>query len=380
MKIGILTQPLHNNYGGLLQAYALKEILHYLGHETVIINRRFKRTSYLHKQASILKNRLLKRNIPPSLFINNCQSRIIGQENLSFQKKYIPELSELIDNNKGMADLNNMGFDAYVVGSDQCWRPVYSPDIRNYFLDFVKDETKVKRISYAASFGVSNWEFNEEDTIKCRALLQKFDAVSVRENTGINLVKVHLNRNDAVNLLDPTMLLPLDRYEEIISNEKVGISTGELKVYILDKSADNNDVVKFVENKLNYKPFEVLPEKSIDTQRVTKDNISSFIYPNPAKWLRGFKDAKFVVTDSFHGTVFSILYNVPFITIGNESRGNTRVESLLNMFDLSDRFISKFSRVNIETIISKRINWENVNTIINNEQVKAINFLTTHLN
>ena len=216
MKIGILTQPLHNNYGGLLQAYALKETLLSLGHETVVINRRGKNASWLRKHASILKSRALGRNINPKLLINNRFEKIISQETLKFQKKYIPELSHLITDNKEMLSLNDMKFDGYVVGSDQCWRPRYSSNIRNYFLDFAKDEKNIKRVSYAASFGVTEWEFTDEDTKVCRSLLKKFDAVSVREDSGIELVRKYLGRDDAVHVIDPTMLLSVDKYEEII--------------------------------------------------------------------------------------------------------------------------------------------------------------------
>lgn len=379
MKIGILTQPLHNNYGGLLQAYALKETLHSLGHDTVIINRRAKNISWLRKQASILKSRVIKRDINPSFLLNNLQKTVISQETLSFQKKYIPELSNLITDTKGMFALNEMGFDAYIVGSDQCWRPRYSPNIHNYFLDFAKDKKDIRRISYAASFGVSEWEFTGLDTNICRNLLEKFDAISVRENSGIELVENYLGRDDAINVVDPTMLLPLEKYEDIISKERIDSSVGALKVYILDKNKEKNNIVNFVKNTLNIKPFEVLPTKRLGSEKVTNDNVKDFVYPNPAKWLRGFKDAKFVITDSYHGTLFSILFNVPFITIGNTNRGMARFESLLNMFELRDRLIAGYSEDDINDIICKKIDWPNINIKIKDEQDKAINFLKTNL-
>ncbi len=136
MEIGILTQPLHDNYGGLLQAYGLKEILQDHGHDVVIINRRGRQNiNVVRKIASMLKNRLLGRKVNPKVKLNKSQSDIISSETSYFRKKYIPNLSGLITDSRGMYELNSMGFDAYVVGSDQCWRPRYSPNIRNYFLD-----------------------------------------------------------------------------------------------------------------------------------------------------------------------------------------------------------------------------------------------------
>src|SRR5690606_15864360 len=120
-------------------------------------------------------------------------------------------LSHKITSDSGMKALNNIGFDTYIVGSDQCWRPKYSPNITNYFLDFLNDKQNVIRISYAASFGTSDWEFNEPETKMCRDLIQKFDAVSVRESSGIELCQKYLDK-EAQHVLDPTMLLELDDY------------------------------------------------------------------------------------------------------------------------------------------------------------------------
>src|SRR5690606_31555421 len=123
------------------------------------------------------------------LLITDDQKRIISKETIAFREKYIPHLTFKITNKEGMLQLNKQNFDAYVVGSDQSWRPRYSPMITNYFLDFANDQKKIKRISYAVSFGVSNWEFNDEETRICKKLLEKFDAISVREDSGVTLVR-----------------------------------------------------------------------------------------------------------------------------------------------------------------------------------------------
>src|SRR5690606_24691445 len=136
-----------------------------------------------------------------------------------------------------MSKLNQMGFCAYVVGSDQCWRPLYSPKISNYFLDFAENEKDIKRIGYAVSFGVSEWEFDKKNTERCALLAKKFDAISVREDSGIKLVKDYFDK-DAVHVLDPTMLLQKEQYVKIASDEKQTKSPGNLKVYILDKTPE----------------------------------------------------------------------------------------------------------------------------------------------
>src|SRR5690554_1570173 len=267
MKIGILTQPLHDNYGGLLQAYALKEVLKEMGHEVVIVNRSFKKLALWRKYASIAKSKIIGRKLSPNVLTKKSLLNEVSAHTRKFRDKYFPELSSEIKSQKDMERLNSMGFDAYIVGSDQCWRPLYSPSIKNYFLDFAVNDTQVKRISYAASFGVSEWEFSESDTLACKNLLKKFDAISLREQSGVDLVKNKLDRDDAVHVLDPTMLLSRERYVSLVKTENTPKSNGNLKVYILDKTKEKNTVVNQVANKLNLTPFEVLPKKRLGTEK-----------------------------------------------------------------------------------------------------------------
>jgi polysaccharide pyruvyl transferase WcaK-like protein len=373
MKIGILTQPLHDNYGGLLQAYALKEILEQFLHEVIIINRQSK-TSRLRALASIVKSLVIGRpiKIDPKLKLTSAQKQILSRNTTLFRKKYIPNLSHLITKDREMLELNDMDFDAYVVGSDQCWRPLYSSKISNYFLDFAENEKNIKRIAYAASFGVSDWEFNEEDTKRCAELAKKFDAISVREDSGVELVKKHLRVN-AVHLVDPTMLLPKEQYVKLTKSEKQTKSEGDLKIYVLDKTSEKQAFIDSIEEKLGLKQFEVLPEKRLGIDKV--EDIEDFVFPNPAKWLRGFQDAKFVVTDSFHGTVFSILFKVPFIALGNKNRGMARFESLLKTFNLEDRLVLESSSFNVDNMVKNDINWDSVHAILEKEKEKALLFL-----
>ena len=375
MKIAILTQPLHNNYGGLLQAYALKEILKQRNHDVTIVNRRAPAPSKTRLIAHKIKRRLTFKAQNPISKLTKKQKKIISLNTDSFVNQYIPELSELITSNHGMRNLNNQRFDAYIVGSDQCWRPIYSPKIENFFLDFVEHTKNVKRVSYAASFGTSEWEFSDKQTDTCKKLLKKFDAISVREKSAINQVQTYLNRSDAVHVLDPTMLLSKERYKNIIKDQKVDKSPGNLNVYVLDKTPEKEAFISNIERALGLKQFEIMPKKRINKDKVIGSNINDFQYPHPASWLKAFEDAEFVITDSFHGTLFSILYNVPFITLGNKHRGMARFESLLETFNLSERLISDVQSVDIDSLLKKHINWEDVNEIISSERDASLKFL-----
>lgn len=375
LKVAILTQPLHNNYGGLLQAYALKEVLKQRGHEVTIINRRTPTPSKFRLLAHQIKMKLISKTLNPKLQLTEQQKKIISLNTDNFVNQYIPELSELITSNHGMRNLNNQNFDAYIVGSDQCWRPIYSPKIENFFLDFAEHTKNIKRVSYAASFGTSDWEFNKKQTETCKKLLKKFDAISVREKSAISLVQTYLNRSDAVHVLDPTMLLSKDQYNNIIKAQKIEKSPGSLNVYVLDKNPKKEAFISNIEKQLGLKQFEVMPKKRINTDKVIGSNINDFQYPHPASWIKAFEDAEFVITDSFHGTLFSILYNVPFITLGNKHRGMARFKSLLETFNLSERLVSDIQSVDIDSLLKMHIDWEDVNETISSKRNASLSFL-----
>lgn len=379
MKIGILTQPLNTNYGGILQAYALKEVLQDMGHEVVIINRQSRQYPFWYVLGSHIKSIMKGESVARNSFLTNKQKRIISKNTSDFTKKYIPNLSKKFSFNSEMYEVNNMGFDVLIVGSDQCWRPKYSPCITNFFFDFAKDNRNIKRISYAASFGVDDWEFTAEDTATCKTLIQHFDAISVREDSAVDLVRDCLGWRNAVHVLDPTMLLCPEQYAEIVVKEQIGSSVGNLKVYVLDKTAEKNHFIQLMEDKLHLKAFEVLPHSRLNEEKVTKHNVGNFVFPNPAFWLRGFQDARFVITDSFHCTVFAILHNIPFVAMGNANRGMSRFQSLLSMFGLLDRLITDFVSIDVDKFIAKEIDWQQVNNILDMERKKAVDFLKENL-
>ena len=272
-----------------------------------------------------------------------------------------------------------MGFEAYIVGSDQCWRPRYSPNIKNYFLDFASEQKDIKRIAYAASFGVDEWEFNDTDTAVCRDLLSHFDAVSVREETGVDLVSTYLARQDAIHLIDPTMLLTTEKYQDIINHENTVKPGGNLFHYVLDKTGYKDRFIHDVASKMGLTEYDSMPKKRLGLADVTNSNAKDFAFISPAQWLRGIQEAAFVITDSFHGTIFSILFNVPFVTIANPERGLARFSSLLKMFHLEDRLLTEPSWNAMESASFGNIDWNDVNTILFRERSKAVDFLQEHL-
>jgi hypothetical protein len=377
MKIGILTQPLLENYGGLLQCYALQTILKRLGHEVWVVQRTTGELQGSTKKVLFSCIKQFDKIFLGEKLIKRLRPSTYAKRNTSyFVLNYINPKTKLITTTETLKKCHiEQNFEAYIVGSDQVWRPIYSPCINNYFLDFLVPQDRTKRIAYAASFGVDEWEFSEEETSVCKDLIKLFDGVSVRENSATALCEKYLGRNDALHVLDPTMLLEKEDYIRIVEKEKEPKSPGNLFCYILDESSEKNQVVESIASQIDAVPFTQMPKCKLTYENL-RDRLEDCVYPSVTAWLRAFMDADMVVTDSFHGCVFSIIFNKPFWVIGNHSRGMARFESLLSMFGLEGRLMSTDS---IPVELSSPIDWDRVNTIKKDWQEKSYNFLERNL-
>lgn len=372
MKIGILTLSPACNYGGILQAYALQRALTKQGHDVSLIDfpkewklSLFKRI-LLYTKRFILKYAFRKPIVVKIDQKHNSELREITKYTSTFIKKYI---TRTIIND--FSELRANQFDTLIVGSDQIWRPkYYCKNIENAFFCFAQN-WNINRISYAASFGTDKWEYTPEQTAHCSKLIQLFNAVSVREKTGIELCKKYLS-TDATQVLDPTLLLDRNEYIRLFSTEQVPQSPGNMFCYILDKTSEKNKVISMLSEKHKLIPFEV-NAKYDDTTAKLEDRIQ----PKVEQWLRGFYDAELIFTDSFHACVFSIIFNKPFIVIGNKERGMTRFHSLLELFNLNDRFISSIEDLNI--LHAENINWTSVNEKLERYKEKSLNFLKSNI-
>ena len=381
MKIGILTQPLHSNYGGLLQNYALQQTLVRAGHEVETID--WGGGSGLRAMLYRMKERVLhaflpNRFSPLKYKPNNNEQAIIQRNTNHFINTYINH-TEAIHSYDGFVSQAAKGkYDAYVVGSDQCWRPCYNAFLPSMFLDFVLDK-QVKRIAYAASFGTDKWEFTPQQTAVCAPLAKKFDMVSVREDSGVKLCKEHLGV-DAVHVLDPTMLLTKEDYIQLIEKEKEPKSNGTLFNYILDPDARKSAFIQKVAKAKGLKAFQVLPkcQAEIRTKEDVKKRIEDCVFPGVTTWLRAFMDAEMTVVDSFHGMVFSIIFNKPFWVIGNAHRGMSRFTSLLKVFHLENRLLDASGLDDVD--LSQSIDWESVNEILKEKQKECKLLLLNSLN
>ena len=374
MRIGIVTLPLHNNYGGILQAYALQKVLQDMGHEATVIDRpRLKKLNPISK-IWVYGGRIFRKHVLGKQLVIKKEKEHNDVVNALHINTYPFILKHIrrFEANIRYSNIKKRDYDAFVVGSDQVWRPAYFKRniISQAYLAFAEG-WDVKRISYAASFGGDNWEYTPVQTAECGRLLKLFNAVSVREDSAMGLCKSHFGVK-AQHVLDPTMLLEAKDYSSLFKMEETPKSDGTLMCYILDSNDEKERIVSHIEKRFNLVAF------SINSKYEIKDApIEERIQPPVESWLRGFHDAEFVITDSFHACVFSILFEKPFIVYGNKGRGMARFESLLKIFSLESRLVTDHKEA--EKAIDSPIDWNKVNTIKKEWQKESLDFLKNNL-
>ena len=310
MNIGIVTQPLLNNYGGVLQNFALQKVLQLEKHEVYTID-------VVH-QASYFRILLSTIKTIFCWFLGKKHITVKRVNRINQFKQFVDEKIKKTDTQHAFRKkiFLQKKLDAVIVGSDQVWRPKYNHKIEDMYLKFA-ESLPIKRVAYAASFGVDDWEYSLKQTRECSWLAKKFDAISVREESGVRLCKEHLGVESAW-VLDPTLLLTKEDYLPIcedvpVCNEKY------LAVYVLDESVD---VVTTYEKEA--------AARRLVVKKFYADSESTLTVP---EWLAMFRDASYVVTDSFHGTVFSIVFGKEFKCVYNKGRGTARFESLMNLYN-----------------------------------------------
>jgi len=377
MRIGILTLPLHTNYGGILQAYALQTVLERMGHEVVVFDcplRKFELPIW--KKPLCYSKRIIKR------YILQEKGTLINKEKIDFEKeRYFRKNTQPFINAhihryvvRKLEDIKKNDIDAIVVGSDQIWRMLYFKSMwftkraANAFLAFTAG-WNIKRIAYAASFGNNTPEIPEREIEDCRKAISSFDAVSVREESGVEICK-RLFGIDAQWVLDPTMLLSSDDYIKLIGgNMGQSRSTGTLMSYVLDENSDVSElratIAKGKKLRINI--------TNIAVNRIGQNDLIA--QPPVENWLQSFLDADFVINDSFHACVFSILFHKQFIVYGNKDRGMERFTSLLGMFGLQDRLVTSSS----EYKPLPDIDYDKVDRILNEKRQETMSFLESSL-
>lgn len=373
----ILPHPIVNNYGGLLQAFALQQVLSKIGVKNQVINY-FSRKWGIQQASENFRSKcrgiinlfkiiLLARPIAlPGMFspliFRAVKRRFMRMWNLDIRR------TELDGTKK--SDI------AYIVGSDQVWRCIYARNIESvpfFFLNFATQKQRQRSIAYAASFGSDEWEGTPEETAECARLLRDFKVVSVREHSGVNICR-EVFGIEAVQMPDPTLLLEQEDYNRLIRNWRTKpTNTPFMAVYLLDETAEKTELVQALSQCTGLYPQHLMPHPGAE-------KLMDRLPLSVPQWLRFIRDSECVLTDSFHGCVFSIIFNKPFVCLGNANRGSARFDSLLGTFGLQDKLITNHNADTIIQTLTTPIDWDRVNTIRRSEQARAFNFLKKNLN
>ncbi len=369
MKIAIITLPLHTNYVGILQAYALKTVLESQGHEATVLDLKDKMPApkglkapfvYLRralKGVEVFREKRYKRELP-----------ILAAETGIFVEGEVRP--RMIDS---YSKIGEGEYDAFVVGSDQVWRPLYFHPIEDAFLAFTRD-WDVRRVAYAASFGTDKLEYEYMQLEECSRLLARFDGVSVREDSAVGHCSEWFDYEDAAHVLDPVMLLDSGVYSGMASSAGSHPAGGRIITYILDASDEKRHVVDFMVWVSGMEVHDVSVHPYVNDRPVHER-----VVPSVERWLAAFADAEFIVTDSFHGCVLAILLHKRFIAVGNSRRGMARLNSLLTMFGLDMRLVQGIDPEDDGEFFLSEPDWEAVDKVLEEKRIESVEFLKKSL-
>ena len=357
MKIGILTFHFAKNSGAVLQTYALQQTLNKLGHDAYVIDYipdTMEKKEY--KKYKVVPN---KKNLPIKVKIKvvwrliynffTIANRITAYEN--FIKNNL-KLTKKVNKE----ELKTLNFDAYIVGSDQIWNEEITVGFDDAYFGAFIDKNKAKVISYAASLGGNQVDDEEEFKI----LLQKLDAISLREKDSVEFVNQYIDK-EVVDVLDPTLLISQEEW-----TEKFDLRYNGKKFVLFCIINQNQKDLDFAQQLSQKDSLELILLR--DYNNIKNFNLKTIIN-TPIEFLRLIKNAEYVVTDSFHGIVFSIIFKKQFFVIERESRF-LRVQCLLDKLQLKGRIIG-------EEI--QNIDYDMVDMILEKEKEKSFEYLKKSL-
>lgn len=329
-NVGLITFHRPVNFGAALQAVALFKTIRAMGAQCHLIDYR---NPFFEKRyrAFHLPHRCSVKTIAWSLAMVP-----YNLKQISGFRRFVRENTELTKPIKTKAELAEMGsqYDLYITGSDQVWNLDCSGGETAYFLDFVSDKSKN---AYAASFG--DWKVTEGNADLYQSLLSDFDNISVRERSGVAMVK-ELTGKDCVQTLDPTLLLDQKQWDSIAGQTKRLLDKEYVLLYFMAASKEARAHMRKVAKQIaKSRGCEILLIGG--SMHKVKDGIHYANPTSPYEFVSLFRDAAFVVTNSFHGTAFSVNYQKPFYSyVKPELTVEGRVESLLKLLGLETRIFS----------------------------------------
>ncbi len=360
-KVGILTFHRVLNYGALLQAFALKTSISELGAQTDIIDYRNDFLENLYKYEGYFLQRGVKNRIRYILY-----SRIEKEKRNRFEAFRQQYLGITFNGGYKKDELNKLNdqYDLFFTGSDQVWSPYAHKLDGTFFLDFV--ENPKKKYSYAASFGVDSIKKNYYGLYE--KWLREFRICSVRERQGETLIQKILNVPVRIDV-DPVLLLPKDKWENAFNFKE------KKERYALIYSfglTDSQKKMAYICYKAGMKIY-IIGESIVNPVGVPCKFIGDL---GPKEFAEMIYGASFVITNSFHGTALSIVYNIPFATeylLGDSSKANSRLENIISETNLQERVLTE--NIDYDRMLNKQINWVDVNRMVERMRIHSIDYL-----
>ena len=350
-RIGILTINDDLNYGNRLQNYAVQE---YCKKNNI-------KVETIHNQNGVIGINVLKKQMKTLIkqILNKDRHKRYNSF-MRFNKKYIKYSKIYIDKNNINLKVKNK-YDLFFTGSDQVWNPTFG---RMSDIDFLTFADKEKRNSFSASFGIS--EIPESMKEYYKEKLNGLNNISVREDRGKEIIEELTGRTDVEVLVDPTMLLTADEWDKVAKRPKqLKCENYILNYFLGELSEERKNEINRIAKENNCEIINILDKKS------------PFYQTGPSEFLYLEKNAFLICTDSFHSSVFAILYNRPFIVFDREDKEmkmNSRLETLLSKFDLKNRFFS--GKITNDLL---KVNYENAYKKLDVEREKADRFLKNAL-
>lgn len=331
------------NYGSELTYYALYKVICDLGYDPLMVERP--------------KNAVWAPNESPVLFRESPYSE--------------GAVHPLYPDKVSMYELNEK-CGTFIVGSDQIWhRNLYNDFGKVAFLDYIYNDKK--KIAYASSFGREYWTGNAVEAQEVSFYLKNFDYISVREQSGVQVCKKYFDVK-AQWVLDPVFLCNKENYRKLAEQANGDHAEKYIGGYILDIDDKKLNIIQNLRESLNL-PCTILTDAFRDSL-IENENIDIQKNRYCEDWIENIMNSTFIITDSFHGMCFSIIFNKPFIVICNEERGKIRFTDLLGKLDLLDRLITEnVEKERIDLLIWTPIDYSHVNQILKEKKVYSLQWL-----
>lgn len=365
MKIDVITRHSVPNYGSLLQTYATQKAIESLGHTSEIIDY----TRYEERYENLAKTLVKGKKWDKNFILRTIYKMIQTPNYAKMYKKFAEYRKDFLKETKytygSLEELkeNNPEADIYCSGSDQIWGKIGTAEYDEaYFLEFVKNNKKC--ISYASSLGKT--ELSKELDENLERLLKKYTKILVRENTAKDIL-IKKNLNNVEQVLDPTFLLTKNEWKELAGKASIKEKEKYILIYQLHDNKDFDKHAKEFARKKGMKLLRISPS----LYHIVRSGKLVYL-PTQYEFLSYFENAEYVLTDSFHATVFSIIFNKKFIDVLPKNKTGTRIESILAILSIDNRILKDY---NDFELVEKSIDYEIVNKRIEEEREKSLELL-----